>query len=72
MKAQLGVLLAVLTAGAVALQAFGPHPAHGHWWDGVPGAYAVFGFVGCAAIVVVSKWVGKRFVQRREGYYGRP
>jgi hypothetical protein len=34
-----------------------------------PGQMAVYGFVGCVVIIVVSKWFGKLFVQRREGYY---
>lgn len=34
-----------------------------------PGVMAVYGFAGCVVIIVVSKWFGKLFVQRREGYY---
>jgi hypothetical protein len=62
-------LLAGLTALSVAVQVLGPHAAHPHWWDALPGSYALFGFLGCAAIVYVSKWIGKLFVLRREDYY---
>lgn len=65
------VLLAAMAALAVATQVLGPHSGHPHWWDGVPGSYAVFGFAGCAAIVLLSKWAGKHLLQRREDYYDR-
>jgi hypothetical protein len=34
-----------------------------------PGLVAVFSFAGCAVIIVGSKWLGKRFIQRPEDYY---
>lgn len=34
-----------------------------------PGLMAAYGFVGCVVIIIASKWFGKVFVQRREGYY---
>lgn len=34
-----------------------------------PGFDAVYGFAGCVAIIVVSKWLGKRWLQRTERYY---
>jgi len=42
---------------------------HGHWWNHVPGFYALWGFGGCVVIIAVSKWLGKRFVQQKEDYY---
>lgn len=35
----------------------------------LPGFDAVYGFAGCVAIIVVSKWLGKRWLQRTEDYY---
>jgi hypothetical protein len=35
----------------------------------IPGFYALYGFVSCIVIVVVSKWLGKHWLQRAEGYY---
>ena len=37
--------------------------------DFIPGFWAVFGFVSCVLIIVVSKWLGKKFLFRPEDYY---
>ncbi len=37
--------------------------------DFIPGFWAVFGFTACTLIIVVSKWLGKRFLFRPENYY---
>ncbi len=36
-----------------------------HW----PGFWAVFGFVGCVVIILVSKWFGHLGIMTREDYY---
>jgi membrane protein implicated in regulation of membrane protease activity len=41
------------------------------WWDGLHGFSLIFGLVGFAVIVLVSKVLGKRFVQREEQYYDK-
>jgi len=46
------------------------HVEHHFAWDAVPGFYAIYGGLGCAAIVVVSKWLGKALLQRPEDWYG--
>ena len=46
-----------------------PHHHHDAWWNHVPGFYAAYGFLGCAAIVLVSKWLGGVFLQRSEDFY---
>lgn len=53
----LAALVGVLVAVEVALDA-----AHGV----PPGTWGVFGAVGCAVIVVVSKRLGKAWLQRPE------
>jgi hypothetical protein len=63
------VALGVATAASVALQAVSPHGEAAHWWDYVPGSYAVGGFAGCALLVYGAKWLGKHALQRGEGYY---
>ncbi len=63
------IALGLVAALSVLAQAFGPHPPYARWWDLVPGSYALFGFLGCVAIVVVSKKLGKAVLQRSEGYY---
>ncbi|MFH1088081.1 MAG: hypothetical protein V1737_05815 [Chloroflexota bacterium] len=40
-------------------------------WSSVPGFFALFGLVGCVALIVVSKWLSHRWLQRREDYYDR-
>lgn len=62
----------VLASSAVALGlplVFHPEHHHDAWWNHVPGFYAGYGFVGCAAIVLVSKWLGHRFLQKGEDFY---
>lgn len=40
-----------------------------HAWEVVPGFYAWYGGLGCAAIVLVSKALGKWFLQKPEDFY---
>lgn len=43
---------------------------HPHFfWDLIPGFSAVFGFVSCILIIVVSKAFGHYAVGRQEDYY---
>jgi hypothetical protein len=43
---------------------------HAHTrWEHFPAFWAVFGFVGCVVIVLVSKWYGHRGIMTREDYY---
>ena len=39
------------------------------WWNSIWGFFAVLGFVGCVLLVVVSKWLGRRWLWRKEDYY---
>jgi len=34
-----------------------------------PGFYALFGFAACSLIVIISKWIGHNWLQRKEDYY---
>jgi hypothetical protein len=34
-----------------------------------PGFWAVFGFVGCVILILVSKWFGHLGIMTREDYY---
>lgn len=38
-------------------------------WHGYPVFDFVFGVIGCALIVILSKWLGHQFLQRGESYY---
>jgi predicted tellurium resistance membrane protein TerC len=45
---------------------------HGdHWWSHIPGFYILWGFIGCVAIIYLSKWFGKYLIQRDEDYYDK-
>ena len=35
----------------------------------LPGFWAVFGFIGCVLIIIVSKWFGHAGIMTREDYY---
>ena len=65
----LTAVLAVVSAVVdTALRHFA-HPVF--WWHAIPAFDLVYGFVGCAAIVLLSKWLGHRFLMRDESYYER-
>jgi len=55
----------VLAAATVALDLLA-HPHGDTWWHHTPGFDLIFGFVGCAVIVIVSKALGKAALQRPE------
>jgi hypothetical protein len=55
-----------LTALAAAFEVHAPH----FWFEWIPAWGSLYGLVSCAAIVVVSKWIGKAWLLRREDYYG--
>ncbi len=63
------IILAVITV--VSLIGQYSTGEHHHWWDIIPGFYAIYGFVGCILIVKVSKLYGKKIVFRDEEYYDR-
>ena len=43
---------------------------HAHTWiEHVPGFWAAWGFVGCAILIVLSKWFGHLGIMKREDYY---
>jgi hypothetical protein len=43
---------------------------HGHFWFENLGVFgALFGFVSCALIIFVSKFLGHRWLMKNEDYY---
>jgi len=40
-------------------------------WSNISGFFALFGFIGCIALVLISKWLGHHWLQRKEDYYDR-
>jgi len=39
--------------------------------DEIPGFWSLFGFISCALIIVVSKWLGHHWLMRDEDYYDK-
>ncbi len=67
-------LLVRLSIGALVLlvlwDTFLVNKEHAHTQiEHLPGFWSVFGFVACAAIVLVSKWFGHAGIMKREDYY---
>lgn len=40
-------------------------------WEQWPGFYAIFGFVSCALLVLIARFVLRPLVKRDEDYYSR-
>ena len=69
-----GLVVLVLAECALALaQKVLPdmfHADHLHFWfESIPAWGSFYGFVSCLAIIIVSKFLGKVWLMRREDYY---
>lgn len=62
------IMIGVL-ALLVVLDLLTPAKYHRFPWDGIGGFGAVYGFVACVVIVVVSKALGYALLYRKEDYY---
>ena len=62
------IVAGVVGVLAIALS-FVPFEKHGGFWEFIPGWWAVFGGLGCAVIVLVSKWLGAVLLQKPENWY---
>lgn len=48
------------------------YDGHGDFaWSKILGFFALFGLIGCVAIILISKWLGHYWLQRKEDYYDR-
>ncbi len=47
---------------------FHTHPPH-FWFEWIPAWGSLYGLASCVAIIVVSKFLGKVWLMRREDYY---
>jgi hypothetical protein len=66
------VAVALFVAASVVLELPFRHLIHSELpWHLVPGFDFVYGFLGCAVIVLASKWLGHALLQRPEDYYDR-
>lgn len=59
----------VLLALTVVIDFFLPRPYLHFVWDKIPGFSAVYGFISCILIIVVSKALGKLWLSKPEDYY---
>ncbi len=61
-------LVAVVVIEVVAPRVF--HGAHHHFgFERIPAWGSLYGFLSCIAIIVVSKFIGKAWLMRREDHY---
>ena len=59
-----------IIALVVLIDIFLVHKEHAHTEvEKIPGFWAIFGFVACVLIIIVSKWFGHAGVMVREDYY---
>jgi len=64
------ITLAILVVISMVAGLLGHHePGQGHWWDAIPGFYAVYGFAGSCAVIYLARLLGRWFLQRDEDYY---
>lgn len=59
----------VILALTVVLDLFIPRDHVYFFWDDIPGFSAVYGFISCILIIIVSKALGHYWLSRPEDYY---
>ena len=62
------VCLAMSILAGVLVHLFIPSHAAFRWQE-IPGFSAIYGFIGCILIIVVSKALGHHWLQKEEDYY---
>lgn len=62
-------LLYITLAVIVAADFLVPLEHAAFFWDDIPGWSAVYGFISCVLIIVVSKFLGRRGLMKKEDYY---
>lgn len=62
------IMLAIMALLVVADLAVPSHYDR-FFWESIGGFGAVYGFVSCVLIIVVSKWLGYAFLYKPEDYY---
>lgn len=59
----------VILALTLVLDFFIPRDSVHFFWDDIPGFSAVYGFIACILIIIVSKALGRYWLSRPEEYY---
>lgn len=62
--------LLYISCGVLLMLDFIIHRHTTYHWEKLLGFYCIYGFIGCSAIVMVSKWL-RALVEREEDYYTR-
>lgn len=62
------VLAAIAMAEVAVRYLFVAEPDH-FWFEEIPAWGSIYGLISCIAIVVVSKFLGRLWLMRREDYY---
>lgn len=62
------IMLAIM-AGLVVADFLVPSHYDRFFWESIPGFGAVYGFVACVVIIIVSKALGYLLLYRPEDYY---
>ena len=65
-KLSYGILVLLIVADFIIPR----HEIH-FFGDRIPGFWSLFGFISCALIIVVSKWLGHHWLVRDEDYYDK-
>ena len=65
-KLAYGILVLLIVADFIIPR----HEIH-FFGDRIPGFWSLFGFISCALIIVVSKWLGNHWLVRDEDYYDK-
>ena len=65
-KLAYGILVLLIAADFIIPR----HEIH-FFGDKIPGFWSLFGFISCALIIVVSKWLGYHWLMRDEDYYDK-
>jgi membrane protease YdiL (CAAX protease family) len=66
-KLRLILILSIILLSILGFVFPNPHPHF--WWQQIPVFDVAFGFFGCVVIILVSKWIGHRWLMKDEGYY---
>ncbi len=62
-------LFYAVLAALVLMDLLLPKKAGLPWWEALTGFSALYGFISCVLIIVVSKLVGHAGLMKRENYY---
>ena len=65
-KLAYGILVLLIVADFIIPR----HEIH-FFGDRIPGFWSLFGFISCALIIIVSKWLGHHWLMRDDDYYDK-